>query len=991
MTMKLFKKLNVFVLLVVILLTNLCFSFPENSENSEVFKSVWPSNDQLSEIPYRIKDVKQSLISLNGEWEFCDETNQENWDRGGLIWNKIIVPGEPAMQGYPIKHDTWYAYRKAIIIPKDFSGKKVALRFNGVYSHAKVWINGIFLREHQGGFTAWECDLTPYVKAGEKANLIVTFSDRMDEISYASGYAKHPIGGILRNVELFALPEAYISEFYAETTFDKSFTKAQLSVNILVKGVQREAKVKISLKSPNGKPIDLKNNEISFGYTAIGSLQNFIQKPEKWDAEHPKLYELTADLILEGKIISSVRKKIGFRQIQVKEDQLLVNGKPVKLRGACRHDMHPLMGRSTTDEYDLKDVLLAKEANMNFIRTSHYPPSRAFLEYCDQYGLYVEEETAICFVSSWRSTGYQPYGASQSDTAFTSRYLGQLAEMIERDRSHPSVIIWSIGNENAYGSNFRKEFDYVKRTDKTRPVMFSYPGNAGEDKIYDIMSMHYVSVEGSLSQYELEIKDFSYPGIPVIHDEWAHVPCYNIYTLSKDPNVHDFWGKSIDKMWAGCFDSKGGAGGAIWGMIDETFMLPDTCVGYGQWGIVDTWRRHKPEFWNTKKAYSPIRLIYDKDSVFIPNKDIIIDLFNRFDHTNISEIKIICNGKIVLSPYILPHERGKLTIPAHLVSKGKSIDLAFYSGKLMIDRYTIKTEPAQTTLFTGKKDDIRVDETATQVKVSGKDFNVIFDRQNGLISSASCKGTKIIDRGPYLTIVAKPSDLPEKEDAVPTETVGEWKLTDFSFKETDGIFTALVRGKAGTYPVEYTISICGDSRINISYKVENNPEKVHEAGIYFNIDKGLDKLQWKRNSYLSNYPEGHLGRPQGMALKLGKNSEKEQYRVAPKQSWENDTKDFFLFQKTGKRNEWLPVPNDFRSTKLDVLTYALTNQTAGSGILVTSNDQLSARAEVNIDASVKLVLLDRVNYSDINWGNYEPSDQIDRPFIFTVSFSLTSK
>ncbi|HEY5498923.1 MAG TPA: hypothetical protein VIK20_00920, partial [Bacteroidales bacterium] len=126
--MKLFKKLNVFVLLVVILLTNLCFSFPENSENSEVFKSVWPSNDQLSEIPYRIKDVKQSLISLNGEWEFCDETNQENWDRGGLIWNKIIVPGEPAMQGYPIKHDTWYAYRKAIIIPKDFSGKKVALR-----------------------------------------------------------------------------------------------------------------------------------------------------------------------------------------------------------------------------------------------------------------------------------------------------------------------------------------------------------------------------------------------------------------------------------------------------------------------------------------------------------------------------------------------------------------------------------------------------------------------------------------------------------------------------------------------------------------------------------------------------------------------------------------------------------------------------------------------------------------------------------------------
>lgn len=513
-------------LLIIILSMNMGFSFPASLIKSDnTFTS--PSGDQLCELPFQTAGVKHSLISLNGEWEFCKETNQDNWNREELTWDKITVPGEPAMQGHPVQHERWYAYRKVIDIPGDYSGKTVMLRFNGVYSYAKVWINGNYIREHHGGFTAWECDITPYVRKGEKATMIVAFSDRKDDISYASGYAKHPIGGILRNVELIALSDTYISDLYTVTQFDSTYTNSHLSIAISLKGVRKGTKVKFELISPTGTPVKLNNSEIVFDKNTKGLLENSIQKPQKWDAEHPNLYELRAQISLNGKILSMVRKKVGFRQIVVKGDQLLVNGRPVKLRGACRHDMDPLMGRSTTDDYDLKDVLLSKEANINFIRTSHYPPSRAFLEYCDRYGLYVEEETAICFVSTWRSEAYLPYGTSENDTAFSSIYLGQLSEMIERDRNHASVLIWSIGNENKYGLNFRKEYDYVKNTDISRPVIFSYPESAIENKIYDILSMHYVGSEGNVEYNGLKIKNFSYPGIPVLHDEWAHVSCYN--------------------------------------------------------------------------------------------------------------------------------------------------------------------------------------------------------------------------------------------------------------------------------------------------------------------------------------------------------------------------------------------------------------------------------------------------------------------------------
>ncbi|MBQ0721831.1 MAG: beta-galactosidase, partial [Gammaproteobacteria bacterium] len=353
---------------------------------------------------------------------------------------------------------------------------------------------------------------------------------------------------------------------------------------------------------------------------------------------------------------------------------------------------HPTLGRLTTPEYDLLDVQLAKECNMNFIRTSHYPPSETFLDYCDEYGIYVEDETAICFVGSHRTEAYRATGASESDPEFTERYLSQLKEMVDNHRNHPSVVIWSIGNENKFGSNFVEEYKWMKTTDLTRPVIYSYPGQVPDSlKNYDIISMHYPSWQGNLDQQGISTKGFKSAEMPMLFDEWAHVACYNNFEIKEDPNVRNFWGQSLDSMWTYTFEADGALGGAIWCMLDETFMLPKDLdgynewwgildkniipatymgptVGYGEWGIIDSWRRKKPEFWGTKKAYSPTKIYTKQINEFQPNSELKVPVHNRFDHTNFSELKIVWSygeksGELS-NINLEPHKKGELVFPA---------------------------------------------------------------------------------------------------------------------------------------------------------------------------------------------------------------------------------------------------------------------------------------------------------------------------------------
>lgn len=706
--------------------------------------------------------VETPAVLLSGTWQFRYSPDSK--------WDKIQVPGEPAMQGYAIEHDKPFTYRKSFTVPADYAGKHTILRFDGVYSHARLFVNGTFVREHHGGFTRWDTDVTPFVRPGKKNEIRLEVTDRLDDISYASGYAHHPIGGILRDVTLFALPETCLYDFYAETHLDAAYEDAVLKIGYS-SPVVGGAEVAYTLADPSGRRYPLAQSR--FPLKEGGNMNELpVKNPLKWDAEHPNLYTLTVTLSKDGKEIGRFDRRIGFRDVKIEKDRMLVNGMPVKLRGACRHDIHPTLGRTTTAELDSLDVILFKRSNMNFVRTSHYPPTERFLEYCDRYGIYVESETAVCFVDTYRQKNYAP-GKTQDSAGFTPRYLSQCREMVKSFRSHPSILFWSIGNESVYGTNFQQCWDWVKATDKTRPVIFSYPGSVGEkEPVYDILSMHYQDVNGNLNQWNRSTRGFQGEGIPALFDEWAHPACYTYATLQEDPNIREFWGHSIERMWSGLFDAPGGLGGAIWGYVDETFMLPEPkvgtafwkefartakpedyqgkCVGYGEWGIVDVWRREKPEFWATKKAYSPVRLMTTEVASFLSGQRLLLPLYNRFDHTDLDEIKIRYTYKGVEkelpAPSIAPHQKGLLVIPAETWEEGELLSICFYTatGELLDAEqvslgsdYHVRLADSEASPVNGV---LQVEETAGMMTIKGDGFEIPFSKETGLISNATSKG-----------------------------------------------------------------------------------------------------------------------------------------------------------------------------------------------------------------------------------------------------------
>jgi hypothetical protein len=953
--------------------------------------SLFFDTNPLSVLPERVHGVRQCRISLNGEWQFTMTPGGTFWlkDAPATGWKPIRVPGECQMQGFLIRHDQEYAYRKTLDIPPDFKGKRIVVRFNGVYSYARVWVNGTYVRCHHGGFTTWECDITQFVEPGKPALLVVGITDRADEISFGSGYAKHPIGGILRSVELLALPEKYFRKCYLETRFDTHYRNAVLRLEIALSS-PTEATIEFALDDPTGRRVHIAPSSITFaGKQDSASLAVPIEAPVGWDAEHPRLYTLEARLVIKGRTEEVIRQRFGFREISVKGTQLHVNGQSIKLRGACRHDIHPLLGRSTTPEQDREDVLLAKEANVNFIRTSHYPPSREFLEYCDQYGVYVEEETAICFVGPFREGVYKAAGSSQDDGAFTERYLSQLAEMIDRDRNHPSVIIWSIGNENTYGVNFQKEFDYVKKVDPSRPVMFSFPNTIpkGSD-CFDIFSAHYPSYDRCIRLTEQE-KKVAYP---VLGDEWMHVACYCVQDLQEDPNIRNFWGESIKRAWDYNFDSEQSIGGAIWGMIDEVFLLPDTCVGYGQWGIVDVWRRKKPEFWHTRKAYSPVRLQTTRVDDYVSGKDLILSLQNRFDHTNMQEMRIVCvsgtASRVVASPNIAPHNRGEVTIPAAAI-QGDRINMRFIdSYQRLIDEEVIILSSKPLPVARDPQE-LRVDETTGNLVARGENFSVTFAKHSGLIEAGIYAGETIIDGGPFMRLVVPGHALSWNVDSLLDVTGTEWKLDTMSFQSSKQRLAVALRGRAGMYGVKLTITVTGDGEIITSYEIENPPEKCQEAGIRFLMNPGLDRLSWNREGFWSSYPEDHIGRSVGEVSKFSSSANRERARQKPEGPWSMDTKDFYLFQKEGGlQPSGLPVPRDFCGMKENIFQYMLWNQPTRVGLRVESEGTLAARTGVGPDGSLHLFIDNEWTYVNLNWGNYERPVKLRPPYRGTVKVRL---
>lgn len=950
-------------------------------------------NERAYQLPQKVSKVNKSTLLLNGTWDFKRTESSP--------WVTLQVPGEAVMQGYGIEHDKAFFYKKKVNIPSNFKDQLVILRFDGVYSYAKLTINGKFVREHKGGFTRWETDVTPYINVGQENTIELEVIDPLDEISYASGYAHHPVGGILRDVTLYALPKTHVYNLGIETDLDDDFKDAVLKVQFYATDA-KNAEIEYVLKDTKGKKVSLDQSVFALNNGAnMNSLP--VKNPLKWDAEHPNLYTLTSIIKKDGQELYRFDQSVGFREVLVVGDRLMVNGFPVKLRGACRHDIHPTLGRTTTAELDSLDAVLFKESNMNFVRTSHYPPTERFVEYCNRLGIYVEAETAVCFVDTYRQKNFAP-GATHNNPEYTDQYLSQCSEMVKTFRSHPSVIIWSIGNESQYGVNFQKSWDWVKAEDTTRPVIFSYPGAVGGDaKIYDILSMHYQDVYGNLSQWGKTTHNFQGHGIPALFDEWAHPACYTFETLRHDPNIREFWGKSMDMMWGGLFPTKGGLGGGIWGYIDETFMVPadlkegepywiefsrsapmkgyfGDCIGYGEWGIVDVWRRHKPEFWATKKAHSPVYLLERGKKIegFTPQVELTLPIYNRFDHTNLSEVTVeyIYQGKkkSFNGPAIAAHDKGVLTIPGENWKQGEALQINFYDAqKNLIDAYQYHLGGENIVLPQGtRKGNVKVEKSGTHVVVKGDNFEIPFSNETGLIENAVVDGKVIIEKGPFLNMWVNLNHLSGAEVRATANRIivedKDWTKTDFSYKKVGDDVLVSLKGTYKDIILDLGIRISNQGQMDFNYRTQNEPNGyLREVGLKFYMPDNYTDVKWKRDGYWNYYPADEFaGNEGGSALYSTKQVA---YGAKPVQTWDQDTRNYFYLGNEGALSK-KPLTQKAKGMKENIYFYSLFSGKKPLLSVISELGELSCRMDRLENEQLILYVDNRWDYPEIAWGNY---------------------
>ena len=982
----------------------------------------------------KLDEVREADVSLDGTWHFQIPAPEGFWkelsEPSG--WKTMPVPGDVFREGHPIKEDEPVAYKRQVAIPADFEGQKIRLRFEAAHEFTRVWVNGKFIAEHQGGWTPWECDITSAVTPGRDAWVALEITDLKKDIAF-NGKRLRAIGGLVRSVSLQARPKSFFEFPIVSSPFSEDRKTATLTVTGQVETPDPQATASFRLFDPEGKEVPLATPDCKLEHPQV-TWRAQVPSPQKWDAEHPRLYRLEVTSKAPGQATAVYSKRIGFRDITFDEKKnMLINGKLVKLRGANRHLVNPLKGFVPEPAVDNLDVELFKEANMNFVRTSHYPPGIGFVEQCDDQGLYVNLESAVLDCGK----ANRPSAGMNDDPQYEHLFVDQQREVILNYGSHPSIILWSICNESVFGRNFTAAADSARKLDPSRPVTASYQVKDDPDhKSYDIKSWHYPNWD----------MNFEKTDMPVIYDEWMHVLGHSAELWIHDPNARDYWGRSLDKAWTALFSSNGSIGAAIWNYADDMTICPEpinktsqgavrrfvkgqpkipvseklpNIYGTARWGIIDEWRRHKPEFWNVKKAYSPVRLLKTQVEEFQPGQPISLPVQNRFDHTTLDQVtmRVSYDGKTqeLACPPIEPHQKGTIELPAADWKAGTEVAVSFLDrSKKLIDDYRITLgTPAkpETPRLEGAPE---VVEAGGSLIIQGKEFGIEIDQATGLIQNIKSGSANIPFLGPMPHIfkleefhlmginpdIGKTPSVITKTVLYESPLLDAWKLKDIRIEKKVDAVVVHITGRLEGFDVEYAYSIAANGRMDINYQFKNIPaldttgklprtgEPVNlEVGIKFQTSDQFDRLQWDKKPYWSSYPEGHLGSAKG-SIELF-STDKPAWAQKPTQPWNKDVWDFYLMG-------W-PVPEgklltyEASTAKQAIRTYTLDDREANLALTVYGDGETTtARYGQFKDNQYYLYLLDTLDYA-LKWGNYSAKNRSSPDQQGTASLSFQAE
>ena len=726
-----------------------------------------------------IKENSANFMTLNGTWKFnwvkdADSRPTDFWkigfnDKG---WNNIPVPGVWELHGYgdPIYVNIGYAwrnqfennppyvpneenhvgsYRREITVPASWKGKDIIAHFGSVTSNMYLWVNGKYVGYSEDSKLEAEFNLTPYLKPGQK-NLIAFQVFRWCDGTYLEDQDFFRYSGVGRDCYLYARDKKRIEDIRVTPDLDANYQNGSLNVNLNLKG---SGKVNLILKDASGK-------EVATTQATKGTATLEVENPHKWTAETPYLYTLYASLEGSNEVIPV---KVGFRKVELKNAQVLVNGQPILFKGANRHELDPDGGYVISKERMIQDIQVMKQFNLNAVRTCHYPDNNLWYELCDQYGIYVVAEANI----ESHGMGYGEKTLAKRDD-YTLAHLERNQRNVQRSFNHPSVLIWSLGNEAGYGPNFEKAYDWIKQEDPSRLVQYEQAGKTGKTDIYCPMYLGYDRCE----EYS---KDEQYQK-PLIQCEYAHAmgnseggfkeywDIIRKYPKYQGGFIWDFVDQSV--RWTG----KNGKMIYAYGGDFNRFDASD--VNFCDNGLISPDRVPNPHMYEVGYFYQNIWT----SPVDIKNGE--ISIFNEYFFRDLSayylEWQVLKGGEIMRSGRVEdlnvgPQQTIKIKLPigktcqcsewllnvayklkntegllpaGHTVAKQQLV-LNPYKAPSMELKNQAKSnwEVVEPTL---KENDERY------LIVDGENFRIEFDKQNGYLSKYQVNGLDMMKEGSYL-------------------------------------------------------------------------------------------------------------------------------------------------------------------------------------------------------------------------------------------------
>ncbi len=868
-------------------------------------------------------------ISLNGIWKF-------NWvkqpserplnfykaDYNISSWKEIPVPSNWEMHGYgtpiytnityPHKNDPPFivpqkgftnetevnpvgSYRRDFIIPENWTGNEIFLHFDGAYSCLNIWVNGRKVGYSEGANNDAEFNITQYVNTGNNTLAVEVF--RWTDASYIEDQDMFRLSGIHRDVYLYSTPKVHVRDFALDAEFTgNDFSTSKFRVKAFVKNhdnkSSKQGKLNVTLLSPDGKKVSIISESIDAINSGIEKeylLETTVNKPLLWSAETPHLYTVILSLTdSNGKETEAMSSKFGFRKIEIKNKRVYINNEPVFFKGVNRHDIHPQFGKAVPNESMIEDIVLMKQHNINTIRTSHYPNSPKMYAMYDYYGLYVMDEADL--------ENHGNHSISNNPT-WIPAFNDRIERVIQRDKNHPSVIFWSLGNEGGNGENFTEMYKLAKKLDPTRPVHYE-----GKNEIADMDSHMYPSVE-RMMQFDQQPSDK-----PYFLCEYAHAMGNAV------GNLAEYW-DYIENH------SQRTIGGCIWDWVDQGINMygkPANQYYYGGDfgdkpndgdfacnGLTTPDRRITAKLLETKKVYQYIKF----KSVDIKNGKIEIE--NRYDFLNLNQLDItweilkdgekVESGKMA-SLDLLPNQKKVVTVPF----KQKLDDQSEYFLNIHFSLkkstpwaeagYTIASEQFALTEKIKPQDiaistlpDIIYEAHGNNIHVIGENFKVVMSSEgNFTMSSLKYHGKEMIhnNNGPAFNWYRSVSNDKYTDQSYHPTTFAKKQFTFEMDKSRKFITFTIIQNVTIDYPEKpiqmeyptiYTIYSNGVIDVTANFEKPANQPIIRRLGLEMILSEGMEYVSWYGNGPHENYSDRKVSAHVGLYNSTVTDMESEHY------------------------------------------------------------------------------------------------------------------